>query len=321
MISQRVFRFALAAIMSALILTAQQTGSGKVQGVVRDTTSAVAAGVTVAIVNTATMVKSSTITNEVGFFAFPPVQPGSYEIAVGAAGMETWSGKFLLQVGQTVEIIPVLKVGAVTTQVTVAGEVAPLVTTSDGTLSVNLEHARIEQLPENGRSIATLVGLTTPGLNPGQDGGNNPIINGLRDSVELYQDGAIIKNRDTGDWSGWLPGVDSVQEVRVETSLSSAKSDRPGSVILSTKSGTNKLHGTLFETNRNSGIGVARRRTDYFTKPPHFVRNEFGGGVGGPVIIPKLYNGKNRTFLFTSYELLRSISASTLPAQMATSAT
>ena len=125
------------------------------------------------------------------------------------------------------------------------------------------ERARIEQLPVDGRNIASLVLMSTPSLVGGQDGAINPINTGLRDSVELYQDGAVIKNRDTGDWSGRLPGVDSVEELRVETNLSSAQFDRPGSVILSTRSGTNSIHGSLFETNRNSGIGVARRRQDF----------------------------------------------------------
>jgi hypothetical protein len=291
-----------------------------VQGVVRDATPAVIAGASVTIVNTATTVKSSTTSNEVGFFAFPPVVPGSYEIKVEATGMQTWEGKFLLQVGQTAEVSPVLRVGAVSTQVTVAEAAAPLVPTTDATLSENLERTRIEQLPSDGRSIANLVMIATPGLYGGQDGNINPINMGLRDAVELYQDGAVIKNRDVGDWSGRLPGVDSVEELRVETSMSSAQFDRPGSVILSTKSGTNGIHGSLFETNRNSGVGVARRRQDYYTKPPHYVRNEFGGSVGGPVYIPKLYNGKNRTFFFTSYEALRLVSASTYSTSMQTDA-
>ena len=259
--------------------------------------------------------KSSTKSNEVGFFAIPPVVPGSYEIKVELAGMQTWESKFLLQVGQTAEISPILRVGAVTTQISVA-EGAPLVPTTDATLSENLEHTRIEQLPSDGRSIANLVMLATPGLFGGQDGSINPINMGLRDAVELYQDGAVIKNRDVGDWSGRLPGVDSVEELRVETSMSSAQFDRPGSVILSTKSGTNSVHGSLFETNRNSGVRIARRRQDYYTKPPHYVRNEFGGSVGGPVYIPKVYDGKNRTFFFTSYEALRLVSASTFSTSM-----
>ena len=318
MLSQRVFRFILLTFMSALALLAQ-TGSGTVQGVVKDSSAAVVVGPTVTLVHTATMREYSTTGNEVGFFVFPPVQPGSYEITATSPGMETWKGSFLLAVGQTVEISPVLKVGAVSTQVTV-GDAAPMVSTADATISRNLERARIEQLPIDGRSIANLVLMSTPSLVGGQDGAINPINTGLRDAVELYQDGAVKKNRDVGDWAGRLPGVDSVQELRVETSLSSAQFDRPGSVILSTKGGANTVHGSLFETNRNSGVGVARRRQDFYLKPPHYVRNEFGGSVGGPVFIPKVYNGKNRTFFFTSYELLRQVSASTASTTMPTDA-
>ena len=319
MVRHRIRQFALLIAMSTLTLTAQ-TGSGTVQGVVRDATSAVISGANVSIVNTETAVRSSTTTNDVGLFGFPPVVAGTYEIKVEVTGMQTWEGRFLLQVGQRAEISPVLRVGAVSTQVTVAGEAAPLVTTTDATLSENLERTRIEQLPSDGRSIANLVMMATPGLYGGQDGNINPINMGLRDGVELYQDGAVIKNRDVGDWSGRLPGVDSIEELRVETSMSSAQFDRPGSVILSTKSGTNSIHGSLFETNRNSGVGVARRRQDYYTKPPHYVRNEFGGAVGGPVYIPKVYNGKNKTFFFTSYEALRQASASTFSTSMQTDA-
>ncbi|MGD0500922.1 MAG: TonB-dependent receptor [Bryobacteraceae bacterium] len=310
MFSRQIFRFALLAALFALTLTAQ-TGSGRVQGTVKDSSGASIPGATVTIVNTATMVENTTKTNDVGLFVFPPVVPGNYTLTAQSPGMETWKGAFLLQVGQTAEISPVMKVGAVTTQVTVAGEVTPLVSTSDATLSRDLEHTRIEQLPVDGRNIAQTVLMSTPGLVGGQDGATSPIDTGLRDGVELYQDGAVKKNRDTGDWGNRLPGVDSVAELRVETSLSSAQFDRPGSVILSTKSGTNSIHGSLFETNRNSGVGVARRRQDVFTKAPHYVRNEFGGSVGGPVWIPKVYNGKNKTFFFTSYELKRIVSAST----------
>lgn len=314
-----IARLAMAAALFIGILAAQ-TGSGIVQGVVKDVSGAVLPGAKVILIHNATAREYATTANEVGFFMFPPVQPGTYGITVTAAGMETWKASFLLVVGQTVEISPVLKAGTVTTQVTVVGEAAPLISTTEPTISRTLERTRIEQLPLNGRSIANMVLLSTPGLVNGQDGAINPINTGLRDAVELYQDGAVIKNRDVGIWSGRLPGLDSIEELRVETNLSSAQYPRPGSVILSTKSGTNRLHGSAFETNRNSGMGVARRRQDYYDKPPHYVRNEFGASFGGPVYIPKLYNGKNRTFFFTSYEALRQVSSSTFGTTMQTEA-
>src|SRR5579875_1907152 len=223
---QRMFLIAVLIVVCALTAVAQ-TGSGVVQGVVKDVSAGVIPGAKVTIIRTATMATSTTTTNNAGLFGFPPVPPGSYTIRVEAPGMDTWEGEFLLQVGQTAEISPVLKTGTVTTKITVAGNVAPLVDTSDATLSVNLEQARLNDLPENGRNIANLVVLTTPGVSGGQDGVINPIVNGLRDSMELYQDGAPIKNRDTGDFAGRLPGLDSVQEVQTETSLPSAKADRP----------------------------------------------------------------------------------------------
>src|SRR5262249_11404807 len=78
-----------------------------------------------------------------------------------------------------------------------------------------------------------------------------------------------------------------------------------------TRSGTNEFHGSLFLTGRNSGFGVARQRQDTFTKAPHLVRNEFGGSIGGPVHLPKLYNGKNRTFFFAAWAEMRQRQAPT----------
>ena len=101
-------------------------------------------------------------------------------------------------------------------------------------------------------------------------------------------------------WEGWdvarQPSLDAVEEIRVEVNNASAKFSRPTSVIMSTRSGTNKFHGALFYTNRNSAYGVARRREDTFTKAPYVNRNELSVSLGGPVIIPKLYDGHNRTF-------------------------
>jgi hypothetical protein len=116
-------------------------------------------------------------------------------------------------------------------------------------------------------------------------------------------------------WEGWdfgrVPGLDSLQEIHVETNNSSAKFARPLTVLLTSKSGSNQFHGAVFYTNRNSGYGVARRRQDLFTKPPYSNRNEYGFSGGGPVYIPKVYDGRNKTFFFASYEAVRSLSYAT----------
>src|SRR5882672_2040202 len=115
MLFMRVLRFAMLTALSVLLLYSQ-TGSGKIQGVVRDSSSALVAGATVTLVHTATMREYSTTANEAGLFVFLPAQPGSYEITIASPGMETWKGSFLLTVGQTAELSPVLKVGSVATQ-------------------------------------------------------------------------------------------------------------------------------------------------------------------------------------------------------------
>ncbi|MBM3734599.1 MAG: TonB-dependent receptor, partial [Acidobacteria bacterium] len=299
--------------VSAALLLAQ-TGTGKIQGTVRDATGAVMPAVKVTINHTQTSRQFSTTSNEVGFYLFPSVQTGAYEITVEAAGMETWKGALTLQVGQAAEVNPSLKVGATATEVTVAGDVTPLVTTTSPTLANVVERARIEQLPVNGRFIQNLIYMTTPGLEPA--GGQR--VFGIRNGFELLQDGAVLENRQWQTIPARPPSLDTIEEFRAETSNSSAKMNRPGTVILTTKAGTNAIHGSLFETHRNSGFGVARQRQDFFTKAPHLVRNEYGGSVGGPVYLPKIYNGKNRTFFFFAYEGYRLRQASTRSTTMPT---
>jgi hypothetical protein len=313
----RVIPAACALFLFSLCLCAQ-TGNGSIQGTVKDATGAVVPMAKIMLVQSETNRQYESATNEVGFYVFPSLQKGNYKLSVSAAGMETWEGELLLQIGQTAVVDPVLKVGTTSTAVTVAGDVTPLVTTSNATISNTVERARIEQLPLNGRFFQSLVLTTTPGLEGAQA---QPRVNGMRGtSMEFVQDGAVLENRDTGDLQGRPPGLDSIEEFRVETSGSSAKMNRPASTMIVTRSGTNDVHGAAFETVRNNAIGVARARQDFFTKPPHLVRNEFGASLGGPVYLPKLYHGKNKTFFFFSYEGYRNMATSTSSIDMPTMA-
>lgn len=290
-----------------------QTGTGNIQGTVRDSTGAVVPQAKVSIVHTPTGRQYATTTNEVGFYLFPSVQRGPYQMQTEASGMETWKGELVLMVGQTAEVDHVLNVAITTTAITVAGDVTPLITTTSATLGNVLERARLDQLPLDGRFLQTLVLSTTPGLDG--DAGK-PRLYGLRFGVEFLQDGAVMAERYTQGISRRPPGLDTVEELRAETNNSSAKMNRPGAVIINTKAGTNQVHGSIFETARNSGIGVARRREDYYTKPPHLVRNEFGGTLGGPVFLPKIYDGRNRTFFFFGHEGYRNMAAHTTSVSM-----
>jgi hypothetical protein len=116
------------------------------------------------------------------------------------------------------------------------------------------------------------------------------------------------------------PGVGAVQEFTVDSNAVSAKHSRPSNVIVSTKSGTSAFHGSAYETHRNNAIGLARARTDFYTRPPKLIRNEFGANAGGPVVIPGLYDGRKRTFWFVNYEALHQVSATTQAYRVPTAA-
>jgi hypothetical protein len=286
-----------------------QTGAGQIQGTVRDASGAVVPGAAVTLEHVQTKSKFQSTSSDVGFFVFPSLQTGEYILTVASTGMEIWQGQVILPVGQQAVVDPSLKVASVAGEVTVAGDVTPIVTTTDPTLATVVERERIEQLPLNGRAIQNLMTTTVPGL---EGSASQPRVFGLRDSaLEFVQDGVVLDDRNTGNIQARPPGLDTVQEYRVETNASSAKLDRPANAIFSTRSGTNDLHGSAFETGRNSGFGVARQRQDTFSKAPHLVRNEFGAALGGPVVLPKLYKGRNRTFFFAAWEESRQRQAST----------
>ena len=309
----------LGLVLALAAIAYAQTGVGKIQGTVKDITGAVAPGATVTATHTRTARDYKTVTNEVGFYIVPAAQVGPYSIRIDMPGMESYKGEFTLLSGDTAVIDVALKVGSTATEVTVQADAAPLVTTTSPTLASVTDRARLDQLPISGRMFQSLVTQTTPGM----DGASAaPRLWGLRWGVEFLQDGAVMSNRDTGELSGRPPGMDTIEEFRVETNASSAKMNRPGTVIVTTRGGTNQFHGSLLEVARNNnlGFGVARRREDRWTRPPHLVRNEFGGSAGGPIVIPKVYNGKNKTFFFGSYEAFRSLTATTRAAAVPTEA-
>lgn len=279
-----------------------QSGAGSIQGTVTDSTGAVIPGATVEVVNQGTNITSNAKSNAVGFYQVPELFTGTYTVTVTASGFKTYKTSIELQVAQSAVVNPVLSAGAVTQQVEVAASEVQLTTTDNGTIASTLESNRINQLPMNGRLLLTLTGETTPGL---ESSGSRA--NGLMaEALEYVADGVPLSDRQFGGSSktlAELPDPDSVQEVRVETTNTSAQYSEPATAIITTKSGTNALHGALFETMRNNAVGIARSRSNPSNyAAPHLVRNEYGASAGGPIIIPHLYHGKNKSFWFFAYE-------------------
>lgn len=274
-----------------------QSGSSRIQGTVHDASGAIVPGAKVLITNTGTGTVTRLTTNGAGIYTTPALSFGNYKIDVDFKGFNPWEGSLLLRAGQTSVVDVTLSIAGVNEQVTVAGDVTPLVNTTNQTVGNTLDRQRIADLPENGRSVTNLVGITTPGVNGGYVNGMNTA------AFEYIQDGAVLANEDFGGANYKMPDPDSIQEVKVETSNSSAKFNRPASAILTTKAGTNQFHGSVFETNRNNSFGIARKREDPVgVKAPKLIRNEFGASVGGPIRIPHLYNGQDKSFFFVAYE-------------------
>ena len=281
-----------------------QSGAGVVQGTVTDSTGATVKGAAVHIVNPATGVAHDSATNGVGFYSVEGLFAGDYDVTVSARGFKQDEHHVTLETAQTLVLSPSLVIGAITEKIEVTTDTIQLATYDSGTISSDLDAQRISQIPENGRSVGNLFSQVTP--DAFSDGGQygRPEVNGAEwQATNLVQDGSTNIDLDYGGMLLAQPDIDTMQEVRIETSVSDAKYSAPATAIVTTKSGTNAIHGSLFETAENNGIGIARNCSNPSNfAQAHYVRNEFGGSVGGPIMIPKLYDGRNRSFFFFAFE-------------------
>lgn len=280
-----------------------QSGAGSIQGTVTDMSGAVIAGAQIKAVEQKTGFAASGVTNSAGFYVLPSLFTGTYDLRVVADGFQSYQSAIQLLVSQTATLNVSLSVASVSRQVTVSASDVQLTNSEDGAVTSTLEYQRINQLPMNGRNIFTLTQLTTPGL----EGGGQRANGNMSEALEYVQDGVPVMNRNFGNANqsnlAQLPDPDAVQELTLEMAASSAQYTTPGTAVLTTRSGSNSLHGSAFETARNNSFGVAEGRGFGSTGVlPHLVRNEFGASVGGAIVFPKLYDGHNRSFFFFSFE-------------------
>jgi hypothetical protein len=324
---QKLFFTSLLFLYSNSLLA--QSTNGKISGLVLDQTRGVISGADLLVVNDVTRVKTSTATNAEGIYVFPNLTPGPYRLQVSKPGFKTLiKPDIVLNVQGALSINFTLPVGAVSDSVTVQGGAA-IVNTVDGTVATVVDRQFIENIPLNGRSFQSLIDLT-PGVvvvPGGSNGFGQFSVNGQRASANNFTVDGLSANfgANPGTFgapanSGNTPGltafgttqslasVDDLQEFKVQTSTYSSEYGRQpgGQVSIVTRSGTNQFHGTLFDYLRNDALDA----NDWFAdragqaKPPE-KQNDFGGTIGGPVSIPPVYGGRDRTFFFFSYEGLR----------------
>jgi Carboxypeptidase regulatory-like domain/TonB-dependent Receptor Plug Domain len=307
-------------ILSLLCVTSAmaQSPNATINGIVLDPSGAAIAGAQVVAVNDATGVQNITKTNGEGIYIFPNLPPGHYRIQVSNSGFKTIiKPDIVIHVQDALAINFTLPIGAASEVVTIQGG-APLVNTESGSVGTVIDRQFVGNLPLNGRSFNTLLQLTpgvviAPSPNNGEPGqfsisgqrtdANNFTIDGV--SANFGVSGSLVQSG-TGNAQAFsvlggtssLVSVDALQEFRIETSSFAPEFGRApgGQVILTTRSGTNDLHGSAFNYFRNTAMDA----NDWFANSDGLSRapehhNDFGGILGGPIV-------RNRTFFFFSYE-------------------
>lgn len=286
-----------------------QTFQGSITGSVTDPTGGVISGVVVSAVEQSKGFSRSATTLADGSYDIALLPPGGYRLSAEKEGFERSSrGAVDLTVNQHLKVDFQLKLGAQTTTVEVNAGV-PVLDTQTSSVGTTLEQIKVEDIPSNGRHFLELT-LLVPGVVPGTSGsrisdrGGAINVNGMRDSMNSYWlDGLDDTAIGVGQFTV-APPLDSVQEMRMETGVYDAKFGAHAGTQMNivTKSGNNALHGDLYEFFRNSALDA---RNFFDSSVPPFRRNQFGGTAGGPVVLPGLYNGHDRTFFFFAYEGLR----------------
>jgi Carboxypeptidase regulatory-like domain/TonB dependent receptor len=292
---------------------------GTIVGTVTDPGGAIVPDASVEVKNTETNIVHTTSSSSAGTFSVPYLKPGKYQVTVKNVSFSTTVVDDVnLQVDQTVRVNVVLKVGAVTENVAVSAQSLTLDTDSASVGQV-ITDTQVANLPLNGRNFMQLItlgpGATSQGgteaitrrpnttssysLMGGRDSSNGILLDGMFNNDMEENSVAII------------PSLDAIQEFKEQTATFSAEYGKSAEQInLSTKSGTNSVHGTAYDFLRNDFLD-ARAFFDPDTLPP-LRQNQFGYSLGGPVFIPKLYDGRNRTFFFANYEGQRTTSGTTI---------
>jgi len=315
----RFFRLTLCLAL-LLVSTGRMFGqagaTGTILGTVTDSTGAVLPNTKVTVTNTATNVPFSTVTSSSGDYLAPALNPGTYSVSAEAKGFQkSVTTDFTLAVDQKVRIDLVLKPGATSETVEVTAQGVTLQTDS-AELAQLVSQQQVEALPLNGRNFIQLLligaGAVTVGGEQGtmrQGQGNAISINGGRPEGNNYTLDGLINTDTALVTPAVILSQDAIQEFKVESGTYSAEYGFSASQInIVSKSGTNQLHGSVFEYNRNDAFDALpfATSTDYIaglkTQNPELRQNQFGFVLGGPVYIPKLYDGRNKTFFLANYE-------------------
>ncbi len=335
----KLFRFSCICFLIVticLLVIPASAQSASMSGLVMDPSGAAISKSQMTLVNEKTGSTQSTKTNNTGFYSFSFLQPGTYTLSAESEGFKKYEQTHItVSVAQNLAVEVRLQVGGTSQSVTVDGSGA-YINTTDASVSTVIDRQFVENIPLNGRSFQSLISLV-PGVaivpsNQNVSGtgsySGEYTVNGQRTESNYFSVDGVSSNTGTGGgnpgygagYSGSTPGltllgttqsivsIDALQEFRATTSTFSAQYGRTpgGQFSFETRSGTNDWHGSLFDYFRNDALDANNYFNNRLGTPRQAERqNDFGGTFGGPVRIPALYNGRDKTFFFFSYEGLR----------------
>src|SRR3984957_17858237 len=283
-----------------------QTPTGTIQGTVLDSQGAAIGGATITITHDSTGASRVVASSEAGRFEAPFLPPGNYRISVEAKGFKSDKREnIVVAISETLPVTFTLAVGQVSETVEVTVNTGTLETESSS-LSTVVSSREVNDLPLNGRNPFDLATLVPAVSNVGQ--ASTPHIGGSRNANnEQLIDGMtnILPENNVGNnVSAYNPIVDSVQEVNVQTSVLPAEYGRfsGGTISLITKGGTNQLHGTFYEFAEDTPLNALPFGSSSTSVKPDAYRYQTGATVGGPIVLPRLYNGHNKSFFFFDFE-------------------
>ncbi len=302
-----------------------QSTYGTLLGTVQDASGGVIPGAKIVVTELNTNTPKNATTDNRGDYEIPNLLPGNYEVSVSAAGFKQFVRRgIVLEPRAEVRIDASMEVGTTGTVVEVAAA-APVITTETATVRDMEASRELERLPMNfrGRSTTPLNSITTlPGVtvdSTGPTGSNGVSIAGSRPSQnEFTVDGfSVTSPLRNGPSPEMFPSTEQIAEVKVTSELATAEYGQVGDITFITKGGGNQYHGSLFEYLQNDALDAT---PDFADGKPKKRDNTFGGSLSGPVRLPKIYNGKDRTFFFFDWEGNRQRSAAPLTNDVPTTA-
>jgi len=299
-----------------------QSTYGTILGTVKDPSGGVVPEAVVQLTNTDENTGREVTTNGKGDYEFLNVLPAHYQLTVRTSGFETFTATGLLLVArQTLRVDPTLKIGQASERVMVDANDAGVIATDTQTIQETFDPQKLLNLPANVRANGNTSPYQLIQVLPGvqsDDSGNFSIQGGIQSQTQYSLDGISITDV-TGNspLTNAFPSSETIAEIKVQGVGNNAEYGQVGDVTTISKSGTNQLHGDAFWYSQNAALNAINFGS---TTKPKLIANDFGASAGGPVMLPWLYNGKDKTFFYGTYEGFRYPRTSTLQDEVPTQA-